>query len=510
MPQIYLLLGLVGLLLAIYAYTKNSRNSHRRLPLPPGPKKLPLIGNLFNVPTNLGWVTYHKWCKELQTDIIHLDVAGTSIVVLDNAEAATELLEKRSQIYSSRPRMPMLGELAGWSSNVGFMPYGETWRRCRRLIHTAHSPEITKQYRPQQLKATHELLRRLLDDPDDFMDHFKHMTGETIMLITYGIEVLPKADPYIDMAERALESVAIAGVPGAFLVDALPMLKHVPDWMPFTSFKHKAKEWKKIASMMADMPLEATKRNIESGDYVPSFASYCLERSQSSQDPAFEESIIKNAAWSLYVGGADTIVAALGSCVLGLLTNPSALKKAQQEMESVLGVGRLPGFEDQDSLPYVMAIVNETLRWRDVAPLGFPHYTTAEDEYNGYHIPKGSIVMANTWAMLHDGAVYPDPFKFNPDRYIKDGKLDLEIKDPKLVAFGFGRRVCPGSNLALSTLWITLASMMAAFEITKAVDENGEVIEPTLEYRPDLINIPLPFKCSIKPRSEEIEKLLRY
>lgn len=88
------------------------------------------------------------------------------------------------------------------------------------------------------------------------------MTGETIISIAYGIDVLPKGDPYVSAVRQVVDSIAIAAVPGAFLVDAIPVLKHVPDWMPFAGFKRKAKEWKKIALMAADMPFEATKQNI--------------------------------------------------------------------------------------------------------------------------------------------------------------------------------------------------------------------------------------------------------
>ncbi|KAF9457685.1 cytochrome P450 [Collybia nuda] len=495
--------------LIVYLYVRHLKSSSRHLHLPPGPKKLPLLGNLFNVPTSLAWITYHKWCKELNTDIIHLSVAGMSIVVLDNIEAATELLEKRSHIYSGRPRLPMLSELMGYDFNVGFMQYGERWRKCRRLLHIAFPPDDSQRHHPQELNAAHNLLLRLLEDPENFMDHIKHMAAETIMSIAYGIEIKRNDDPYVTVAEQGNKAIAMVAVPGAFLVDTIPALKHVPDWMPFAGFKRKAKEWKKLALMASAMPFETTKQMIDDGSAVPSFVSYCLENSRAGDDPAFEESIIRDTAGTMYLAGADTTVAIIWSCILGLLTNPGALKKAQQEMDSVLGVGVLPEFGDQDSLPYVMAVVREAFRWRDVAPIAIPHYTAVEDVYNGYRIPAGSIVVANSWAMLHDETMYPEPFEFNPDRFIKDGKLNHAVRDPGHAAFGFGRRECPGRNMALSSVWITVASIMAAFDISKAVDKDGNTIEPSYEYLQDMICMPLPFKCSLKPRSKEIQRLIR-
>jgi len=111
--------------------------------------------------------------------------------------------------------------------------------------------------------------------------------------------------------------------------------------------------------------------------------------------------------------------------------------------------------------------------------------------------------------MLHKEDIYPDPFTFNPDRFIKDGKLNPAMKDPVHAAFGFGRRICPGRFMAMSAMWIALASIIATFDITKAIDENGEVIEPSYEYVSALVRLPLPFKCSIKPRSPEAEVAIR-
>ena len=85
-------------------------------------------------------------------------------------------------------------------------------------------------------------------------------------------------------------------------------------------------------------------------------------------------------------------------------------------------------------------------------------------------------------AILHDESTYPDPLTFNPDRYIKDGHIDPEVQDPAVAAFGFGRRICPGRFMAYESMWIAIASTLAAFNILKAKREDGTVITPTEEY----------------------------
>jgi len=127
---------------------------------------------------------------------------------------------------------------------------------------------------------------------------------------------------------------------------------------------------------------------------------------------------------------------------------------------------------------------------------------SADDTYNGYHLKAGSVVFPNAWAILHDPVVYPEPHVFKPERFLtSDGKLDPHVKDPEAV-WGFGRRLCPGRKLANSELYIVIASVLAAFEISAAVDGKGNIIEPSCEYGSGMLRYPKEFKCTIKPRAE--------
>jgi len=403
----------------------------------------------------------------------------------------------------------MINELMGWSFHFAFMAYGDLWRQHRRLMHQMFYPAAALQFHPYEVKATHGLLRRLLDKPDDLIGNLRRMAGETIMMIAYGLQVLPENDPYIATAELGAGTLLEAAVPGAFLVNMIPALKYVPDWMPFAGFKRKAKEWKQHALSMLNSPFEAAKRDIIKGNFASSFTSECLEKMDEAGDLEHQEYVIKSTAGTMYTAGSDTTVSAIASCVLGLLNNPEALKKAQREIDYVLQPGQLPSFDDEASLPYVTAVVKETLRWRTVTPIAVPHYLHVEDEYRGYRFPADSIIIPNAWAMLNNEDIYPDPFSFNPDRFMKDGKLNPAIKDPAHAAFGFGRRICPGRYMAFSAVWIAVASIIATFDIVKAVDENGQIIEPRDEYSSSIVSIPSPFKCSIKPRSQEAEASIR-
>ncbi|THU81062.1 cytochrome P450 [Dendrothele bispora CBS 962.96] len=496
---IYILLGSLSL-------------KKRYSPLPPGPKKLPLIGNLLDFPTSFEWETYARWGKEYNSDIIHLDVAGTSLVILNSLEASMDLLDKRSSIYSSRPRMVMVKELMGWDWVLGMMAYGDEWRAIRRLFNQEFHQTAAARFQPRELKRTHILLRRILDSPDDFLDHIRYLVGSSILEVAYGLKPRSSGDPYIDTAEVALASLAIAATPGAFLVDVIPVLKYVPEWIPGAGFQRKAKEWKTLALGMRDKPFqEATKQISEGTVPYPSFTSYSLDKLDETEDKEEQKRLIQATAATMFAGGTDTTWASISTFVLAMLANPEAQKAAQKELDAYLAPGELPTFKDEPFLPHVSAIVKEVYRWKPVTPLAIPHLNTEEDVYKGYRIPAESLVMPNVWAILYDETKYPSPQTFNPSRFLTpSGQLDPSVQDPEVAMFGFGRRICPGKYMAHSTVWVAVASMLTVFDIRKKVDEKtGEVVEPGFEYVSALGYLPKPFKASLKPRSKYAESLIR-
>jgi len=116
------------------------------------------------------------------------------------------------------------------------------------------------------------------------------------------------------------------------------------------------------------------------------------------------------------------------------------MKKAQEELDRVVGKEQLPGFSDKDNLPYVDALVKELLRWSPPAPISVPRRVTRDDVYRGLFIPAGATVIENIWAVFRDPEIYPDPEAFNPDRFLKDGEINPLIFNPEDRVFGSGRR----------------------------------------------------------------------
>ncbi|KAF5335634.1 hypothetical protein D9758_014794 [Tetrapyrgos nigripes] len=486
------------LVVLVFCFIAHRVLRRRRLRLPPGPPGYPIIGNIFDIPPKREWVTYRDMSKKYGSDIIHLDLLGTPLIIVNSLKAATELFDKRSSNYSDRPRLTMLCELVGMSWNIAFMRYGDFWRAGRKVFRQELNPRALVTYRSSITLATQKLLLLLLDKPDDFLKHLRYMAGTTILSIAYGIDVQPENDPFIDIAEKALQSVAFTVSSGSYLVDQLPVLKHIPDWFPGAGFKRQAKEWNKYVSAMAVVPMEFAKGAIAKGDFIPSVASSALEKIASEPSPTTHrqpepEKVVQAVLATMYAGlayagGADTTVSILGTFIHGLVKNSDAMRKGQIAVDERTRGARLPDFSDFGSIPYADALLRESLRWIPVVPLSVPHRSVKDDEYNGYYIPGGANLVGNSWAMLHDESVYgPNPHLFNPERFLQeDGSLDPNVPFPN-PAFGFGRRLCGGQDLAISAMWIAIVCILACFDVTHAVDEDGNEIEPNVEYTLDFL-----------------------
>ncbi|KAF9483933.1 cytochrome P450 [Pholiota conissans] len=479
--------------------------SNKKLSLPPGPKGLPLVGNILDMPSEKEWLTFARW-GELYGDICSVTVLGQPLIVVNSSKNAIDMLDKKSAIYSDRPVLLMGGELVGWKNTMVLLPYGDRFRRYRRLFHNLIGNQTAvKRFRPSQQIETRRFLRRILLSPNEFSDHVRRTVGAVILKISHGYEVEEKNDPFIEMANKATEQFSLATAPGGFLVDLVPFLRHLPAWFPGAGFRRKANIWAATLQEMVDRPHDFVRQNMARGTAEVSFTSAALQGKQLSPD---EELDLKWSAASLYSGAADTTVAAINSFFLAIALHPRVLKKAQEEIDAVVGLDRLPTYDDRMSLPYINALIMEVLRWHTVVPTGesVAHRLLQDDIHDGYLIPKGSLILPNIWYMTHDPKVYKDPFEFKPERFLAL-KGRAPESDPREVCFGFGRRICPGLHLADASLFITCAMTLAVFDVSKHT-ENGVIIEPNHENTTGTISHPAPFKCSIKPRSERAVSLI--
>jgi len=216
---------------------------------------------------------------------------------------------------------------------------------------------------------------------------------------------------------------------------------------------------------------------------------------------------------SLFGAGSDTTASTMCSAILAFVTHPHTLKAAQAELDTVVGLDRTPGFADEPNLPYIRALAKEVLRWRPVAVLGgTPHSSTEDDVYEGWKIPADTTVLGNSWAINLNAEYYPEPDNFDPARFldVSDPRVALNLKGKAHPAksghssFGWGRRICPGADLAANSLFIALSKIIWAYDILPI---QGRVYD-TFDYT-DGFNIrPKKFECQIQIRNEERRKVL--
>ncbi|KAI1024647.1 hypothetical protein LB503_007131 [Fusarium chuoi] len=323
--------------------------------------------------------------------------------------------------------------------------------------------------------------------------------------MTYGYNLeAEKQDPLALLIEQMMHNFSLAFVPMSWPVDVLPILRYIPETLPGMSFKRIARDWNANMRMVVDVPYAFVKKQIAKQSYRPSYVSSLIKQHDGDLDEDTEVAIKQTAA-VMYAGGADTTVSSIRGFVLAMLLFPDVQRKAQQEIDSVVGTERLPQFEDRDNLPYVDALIKETLRWIPVTPMGVVHTADEDIHYKDFVIPKGASFLPATWWFLHDPAIYSDPSSFDPDRYLEP----RNEPHPNFASFGFGRRVCPGRFLANDSLFISISRLLAAFDIKKAVDGRGNEIEPQINLTPGMIAHIRDFPYVVLPRSEKYADMIR-
>ncbi|CCO27540.1 O-methylsterigmatocystin oxidoreductase Short=OMST oxidoreductase [Rhizoctonia solani AG-1 IB] len=406
-------------------------------------------------------------------DVSYVKLLGQDIILLSSYEAAAELLDRKSAIYSSRPSQIMAGELVGWEQGIGLLPYGEEMKRTRRLLYEAMNGKAMSDLYPLQEREIIKFVQGLLRNPNQLKEHIHQMVGSSLIKLTYGYEVEGVNDPFIVLANEAMAMFSVVTAPGAWIVDTLPFLKHIP----WTSFKAKAKEWRALLHALVDRPMKFTRDRIWAGA-------------------------------SILAAGTDTTASVVATFFALMALHPEVQKRAQTEITQVIGDDRLPKYDDRSSLPYIEAVYREVLRWHAVLPAGLPHLSVAtdDDEFRGMRIPKGSVVFAVVQNMHHDPQTYHEPHIFNPERFL--GYSRNVERNPESTIFGFGRRRCPGINVARSSVWLAISCVLATYDVGPAVGPDGKPTPPNMKFTNGTISHIEPYECNITPRSAKAVSLI--
>ncbi|OCH91997.1 cytochrome P450 [Obba rivulosa] len=481
---------LLVLIFCIHRHRQRIKTS-RGFPLPPGPPGDFIVGNIRALTQDEAPRKFAQY-REQYGDLVMLQGLGNRVLVLNSIEAMNDLFDKRASNYSNRPNFVVAGELMGLNQTMTFTPYGQEWRAQRKLAHTSLNPVQLKRYHGMQEDIAALLCKKLLDSPENFNHHIHMSVGGIMIAITYGITVLPMQTEFIIDAERCSAVFARATTPGRYLCDLLPVLKYAPSWMPF---HREAQEGRKMILSLRRRPLEQVKREMNAATALPSLVQTLLASPPTDISASQYEGRIMMVAGDMFEAGSETTHTTLLIFIMAMALNRDKQLRAQAEIDASMSCDRLPTLKDREDLPYVNALMKETMRWQPATPMGLARCSVNDDFYDGYYIPGNTTVLPNIWAIVHEPNEKYDPEAFLPERFLDESQ---NIPDPITWAFGFGRRICPGRYLAENSIFALIASILTVFDIFPP--EDGVVMQ---EFKQGVVRAPKPFRCRIVPRSGE-------
>ncbi|TCD66583.1 hypothetical protein EIP91_001140 [Steccherinum ochraceum] len=488
--------------IAVYiVYRSYHSSSHG--PLPPGPKGLPLIGNL-DLPQTYFWTKYAE-IGQTYGDIWSTSALGRRFVILNSRRHLIDMLEKRHAIYDDRHDVHMITEIAGWNQATVFMPPNAEWKDQRKHFSRMFGTRtLMAKWQDTQMWETRRFVRNVMRKPEALEDHIRYWAGAMILKIVYGYDIKPGHDPLVEIVDEAMSQWIYLSRPGAYMVDFFPWLAYIPSWFPGATFKREGKKFRKTLDDLIHEPFKIVQAQMNQGTAPPSYVSNILSADDYTPD---QEWSVKASAATVGAAGADTTATQVHGFFLVMLLWPDAQRKAQEEIDRVVGTDRLPTFSDRDRLPYVEALLKECLRLHTSVPISGPRRALQDDVQDGYFIPKGSLIQPNPWAIAHDPELYPDPLNLVPERWL----VDDPPPHPREYIFGFGRRICPGMIMADTSFWIASVLTLALLDINPTKDspkagafthgEGGLLDGKTICH-------PKPFSCSITPRSRKAEELI--
>lgn len=486
---------------------------------------------------------FRKWADEYGP-VYSLILGTRPFIVLSSAQAVKDLLDKKSALYSDRQEM-YVGQILGSGGlrllmMVSIFPFSKfslertsrlmvkyramdkpggryvpgiddsdgqanISQQFRKLVHSLLNVTAAKAYVPYQDLENKQMLYEFVIQPERFLHSIRRYSNALTTTMVFGWrspvyedhKLMQLFDGFAEFAE--INQTGIAA-----LLDSFPILRRLPDFL--LPAQRKAKELhKKEKDLYLSHWLKA-KQDIAAGTIKPCF---CVGLAEAQEKGNFDDDQAAYISGTLLEAGSDTTSSTLYAFVQAMLLYPEVQRKAQSEVDKVVGNTRMPTMEDESSLQYIRACMKETLRWMPTTILGaVPHAVTQDDTYNGYLIPKGAGVLNNVWGIHMDPERHLNPRQFNPERYINDlqsladAAANPNASERDQFTFGAGRRICPGIHVAERSLFLGMSRILWAFNIEPSLDENGKPILPDPDkLTQGFVCMPEEFPAKISARS---------
>ncbi|XP_047070785.1 desmethyl-deoxy-podophyllotoxin synthase-like [Lolium rigidum] len=492
--SLYLLLLLV---LAIVPLLCLNRRRWRRAPgqllLPPSPWALPLVGHMHH----LAWDLPHRAMRDIARrhgPLVLLRLGALPVVVASSAEAAREVMVARDVDFANRPMSRMVRlVLPEGAEGIIFAPYGDEWRQLRKIC----TVELLSARRVQSFRSVREeeagrLLRAVASSsptPVNLSGLLSAYAADSSVRAIIGSK-FKERDKFLTLLERGMKLFAKMSLPDLYPSSRLAMLI---SRMPRRMRRHSEE-----AAAFTDAVVREHQQNRAAADDDGDDLLDVLLRIQREDDLQFPLSTdkIKSVVGDMFAGGSDTAATTLQWTMAELVRNPKVMRKAQDEVRRALHGQPKVTEESLADLNYMRLVIKEALRLHTPAPLLIPRECRKDSQVLGFHVPKGTMVLVNAWAISRDPAHWDAAEEFVPERF-QGGEVDFKGADMEYTPFGAGRRMCPGMSFGLANVELALAGLLYHFdwELPGRADpgelDMTEEMGVTVRLRHDLLLVPV-------------------
>lgn len=440
---------------------RRSRLSPKRFP--PGPMPMPIIGNLHN----LGPKPHQSLASlaKVYGPVISLRLGSLTTVVVSSVGAAREVLQKNDVAFSNRQVQDALTGNGHHQVSVVFMPPGPRWRNLRKICNS-------HVFSTSRLDASRELRKEKVQQLLSYVDGCCNAgTPVNIGLASFGasLNLLSNTFFSVDLADSSSDTsrelkelvwdiVKEVGKPN--IVDFFPILRPLdPQGVRPRIMALVERIFAVFDRMIEPRMAVKDEGRFEDKDVLDALLSIAQE----TKNDEFTLKDIRHLLTDLFTAGTDTTSSTIEWAMAELLRNPEKLAKAQSELRQA--ISRADHMEESDisRLPYLQAVVKETLRMHPPTPLLIPRKVDADVELCGFTVPKNSQVFVNVWAMGRDPGIWERPEVFEPERFVASS-VDYKGNSFELIPFGAGRRVCPGLMLAHRMIHLVIGSLLHGFD----------------------------------------------
>ncbi|XP_054853270.1 cytochrome P450 2K6-like [Eublepharis macularius] len=488
-------LFLFPLAIAFLWKMSNFWNSSRQN-LPPGPKPLPLIGNLHLMDIKRPHRTLLKLSKQYGP-VFSFQMGVQKMVVLTGYETIKEALVNQADTFAARANLPIFEETVRGYGVV--FSHGENWKVMRRFtLTTLRDYGMGRRTIEDTIvKECHSLIQKFESykgKPFETTVIMNAAAANIIVSILFGKRYEYEDPTFVRLLNLVNQNVRLVGSPSVTLYNMFPALGFL-----FGGRKIVIKNKMELSNFIQDTFIERLKE-LDVNDQRTFIDAFLIrqqeEKNRNKTNEFFHNENLKAVVSDLFGAGTETTSTTLRWALLLMMKYPEIQNKVQEEIAKVVGSAQ-PRIEHRSKLPYTDAVIHEVQRFANIVPMNVPRATTEDVTLKGYFIPKGTRIVPLLYSVLYDESQWEKPLKFYPEHFLdSEGKF---VKRDAFMPFSAGRRICAGETLAKMELFLFFASLLQRFVFQPAPGMSKEDLDLTPAV--GITAPPIPYHFCALPRA---------